>query len=427
MNERAVFDKYGVSPKQLDSLGLAIETLNSIENNYSSLKSRFEMYAKEMVEIFHSVKEIYALNYSVSLPGDLIASIIQSKMNNPDKEITESNYLIECRDIIVVKVLYLNERELLQINAFIKDAWDLKETPWVELGPAKDGGILDELVAKERYTTQRGACRSVNYPVFCGHTRKRTVALVQVKNAFEDAWNCMNCEMKNLYTGMFARIEEYRKSLDEAGKIADILQNHIKNGPYASSESVSFARGEARTTAIHKEQSIAVGEDDEVVINSPVSGEGAPEQTRGVPVEDLTRTDFIRQKELRKHKESQKAQDSNEIIVNSEKDDPTQTQIIRSISDTVELKGSLQPPKDTEVTSYIPQSDLDRARGDKNRDKEKSDEDKPVIIKASDDIIINLSASPPGRSKKAQTKNDIASTVFLSKKNLEKGEKKDNG
>ncbi|MBD3321049.1 MAG: hypothetical protein GF350_08155 [Chitinivibrionales bacterium] len=395
----------------------------SAKDGYSSLLPQFERHAQEIAEYLNSLKAVYALKYEVCRPDEYVEKIQQIQNSGPDTPVTGSNFLACCPEVISVGVLYVNGPDLLDINRHIVDTWDLAEGPSVVLN-GENGGDMQRLVQREKYPVRTGDCRSVEYRIQCGSSRKRAIARVSVRQAFEDAWYRMEQAVKDRYGEMRSVCDEQVKMLRETGEQFAMVRQFLQNSGSAGTTPPD-SRNE-KVTAVPRQQSIVVDEDGTVLINSPEARTGSRKHTRGVPVEDLTRTDFIREQELVDHTKTGRAGTKDEVVFNAQENDPTNTRIIRSISETVEMKRPSGIQNDSEATAYVSLEDLQaKETSGGNRENTQSAKEKPNVVRASDDIVINLSGSEPEKDKESYQRphhnQDIASTVFVSKDSLKKG------
>lgn len=413
MNKRASFEQYGITDEQISATDLTLDVLSSIESNYNSLISRLESYGNEIVELFQPMPEVYAIKCRICTLPELFTKIVKTKSETPEKKITSTNYLSFFNDLISIKVLYLNNDTVKMLHDFITKTWNIIQSANVYLTEKSSQDIKD-FANITGSTIYRGECQSFNYHIQCGNTRKSVIAEVCVRNSLEDSWFCADSNIKSLYSDIAVKLVQYQTVLKRAYDQAGVLKKLIED---VSPEVPGTTKTELKAPkSISGAQSIQIGEDDKVVIKAGQDDSDLT-VTRGTPVEDLTRTDFVNENDLHSHSGTNSPYEKDEVIFNPMSNDASETQTVRSVSETVELKARSKIGDDVTATSYIPREQFS---GDVTR-KNIPPGDKPVIIKASDDIVINLTTADNKSHKKKKVSADVSATVAIPKNKIEKG------
>jgi ppGpp synthetase/RelA/SpoT-type nucleotidyltranferase len=182
------------------------------------------------------VPAVHSLKVRVKDPASLVAKVIRKRLADADRVITPDNYATEITDLIGIRAMHLFKDDWRAIHDFINVTWTLHETPIayyragdhqdVLAGFSESGCDLREHVA---------GYRSVHYIVESTPTKERTLAELQVRTVFEEAWseidhlvrypNLTDDPVLNHFLGLFNRTAGMA---DEMGTFLQRLRNELQ-------------------------------------------------------------------------------------------------------------------------------------------------------------------------------------------------------
>jgi putative GTP pyrophosphokinase len=189
MNRKRIMQLLDVTPEQLYSSGLDWKELERIEHHYQGIKPTLDSVGRFMIDQMIGTKSIHSLNYRLKDPEHLLVKIIRKKLENPQRILTLDTYREEITDLVGVRALHLFKEDWLGIHTYIRENWDLVETPRAYVRHGDSPRITDYYHKNHcEVLEHRHGYRSVHYVLRTRPRNEDVLVEVQVRTLFEEAW-----------------------------------------------------------------------------------------------------------------------------------------------------------------------------------------------------------------------------------------------
>jgi len=143
--------------------------------------------------------------------------------------ITAENYRNEITDLIGIRALHLFKEDWLSVHDYIKDTWELSESPVAYVRSGDSEKIIE-------YYRQNGCevrehrfgYRSVHYLISSSPDRERYVIEIQARTVFEEAWGEIDHVMSYPYTQDNELLVRLSSILNRLAANADELGSYMR-------------------------------------------------------------------------------------------------------------------------------------------------------------------------------------------------------
>ena len=129
MDLDSLLSRHCITRGEYDSTGLNFESIQAICNHHVEATSELESAGRYIADRLQGVSEVHSLKLRVKSPAHLAAKVIRKKLEKSDLTLTVETYESEITDLIGVRALHLFKNDWFQIHEFVKDKWELNETP----------------------------------------------------------------------------------------------------------------------------------------------------------------------------------------------------------------------------------------------------------------------------------------------------------
>lgn len=189
LDDQTFLKKYSHTQSSVSEIGLNWHDLVEIFEDYKSIKQDLGVIASKEHQTFQVVPGAYIVRYRVKDPEHLIDKIIRKKIDDGEI-VTKENYKTRFDDLIGFRILHLFKDNWKPIHEYIKENYELKETPIVYYRQGDSQEFLKQCrdMGVEPKEKQAGY-RSIHYVAkkyFLGHPYTFEI---QVRTIIEDAWS----------------------------------------------------------------------------------------------------------------------------------------------------------------------------------------------------------------------------------------------
>ncbi|MEJ7623777.1 MAG: RelA/SpoT domain-containing protein [Pyrinomonadaceae bacterium] len=232
--EQQFYDLCGLTADHVEASGLTWEELAAIYDDQVSKRDALEDSASYIVGRLRKSPKAHSVRSRVKSPASLIHKIIRKRAEGRD--ITFANYRREITDLVGIRTLHLYKEDWLPIHQFIICEWATLENP---IAYVRDGDKAEWNHAYEkngcRVEKHPRKYRSLHYLINGPGALITTIAEIQVRTLFEEAWSeidhqvnypeTASNEIVVLYLDLFNR---YAGSADEMGSLLPMLVRDLR-------------------------------------------------------------------------------------------------------------------------------------------------------------------------------------------------------
>lgn len=222
--------KYFIDEKEFENAKIDWSEIVAIYNDYLPRINDYERVAVFISESLRGAENVHSVKYRVKNPEHLIEKIIRKKIRKPEKVITFDNYKEKITDLIGIRVLHLFKEEWEDIHTYILNRWPLAtESPQanVRAGDAKE--LLSTFEKKGcEIVIHPFGYRSIHYVINAGILKEKTIAEIQVRTIFEEAWSEIDHRIRYPYQVNNSILSNYLEIFNRLAGSADEMGSYIK-------------------------------------------------------------------------------------------------------------------------------------------------------------------------------------------------------
>lgn len=222
--------KYMISEEEFENTGIDWRELEDIYTDYKPRMAEYERVALFVLECLRVVKNVHSVKYRVKDPEHLVEKIIRKRIKNREKIITKVNYREKIADLIGIRVLHLFKEEWEDIHEYIINRWMLitpKPKANIRAGDHKE--LLNNFEEKGcEIVVHPFGYRSVHYHINTGILREITIAEIQVRTIFEEAWSEIDHRIRYPYQVNNPILSNYLEIFNRLAGSADEMGSYIR-------------------------------------------------------------------------------------------------------------------------------------------------------------------------------------------------------
>ncbi|WP_170885725.1 hypothetical protein [Bacillus alkalicellulosilyticus] len=232
LNKENFFKDFNVDEKEFDDAQMDWESLQDIFIDYSNYRLTLSPTAETIANILRKQSDAHSVRTRVKDAKHLIDKIIRKTIRKkklyPEYRITIDNYKKEITDLIGIRVLHLYKDQAIFIDKFIRENWDLVETPTINY---RDGDFTKEELKENKdfdFNEHHAGYRSWHYLITTNLTKQTLISEIQVRTIFEEGWSEIDHQLRypnDLENGL---IKEQLLVLNRIAGSADELANSIR-------------------------------------------------------------------------------------------------------------------------------------------------------------------------------------------------------
>lgn len=228
--KKEFLSKYFIDETEFDNAGIDWKEMEAIYYDFIPRIGEYERVAVFVAECLRSAKNVHSVKYRVKDPEHLIEKIIRKKMKKPEKNINFSNYRDKITDLIGVRVLHLFKEEWVDIHNYINTRWQLaipNPKANIRAGDHKELISSFEKMGCEIVIHPFGY-RSVHYIIEAGMLKEQTIAEIQVRTIFEEAWSEIDHRIRYPYQVNNSILSNYLEIFNRLAGSADEMGSYIQ-------------------------------------------------------------------------------------------------------------------------------------------------------------------------------------------------------
>lgn len=230
LNKEEFLKKYMILEEEFNNTGIDWKSLEEIHEDYIPRTSEYERVAAFLCESLRTANNVHSVKYRVKDPEHLIEKIIRKKIKTPTKIITKENYREKIADLIGIRVLHLFKEEWIEIHEYIISRWGLinpKPKANVRAGDHKD--MLNTFEEKGcEIVVHPFGYRSIHYQINTGILKEVTIAEIQVRTIFEEAWSEIDHRIRYPYQVNNPILSNYLEIFNRLAGSADEMGSYIR-------------------------------------------------------------------------------------------------------------------------------------------------------------------------------------------------------
>lgn len=229
--------KYNKSKSDFLKTGFKWESLLEIADEYKSKREKLKLVGKNLVDILLTLEKVHSVRLRIKDEEHLIDKIIRKKLANPKRKIDITNYLIEIRDLIGLRILHLFKEDWNTIHNHLEKNFDLVEKPIAyirkgDLDIYKDNFSNNKCDVKEHNM----GYRSVHYTIKTKPYKEEYFAEIQVRTIFEEAWSEIDHTLRYPSNKVNERLEEFLVLFNRVAGSSDEMGSFIRSLKYEIEE-----------------------------------------------------------------------------------------------------------------------------------------------------------------------------------------------
>ncbi|MEP4099511.1 RelA/SpoT domain-containing protein, partial [Paraglaciecola sp.] len=168
------------------------DTLREIGlDHFSKLEQRKET-AELFARIIQRCKKVHSVRWRVKDPEHLMEKIVRKTLETSDSynpqynDIDKNNYHEIVTDLVGVRALHLFKDDCFEIDEYLREIWNTKETPvYYVRGGDETGDGLERFDIKQH----PAGYRSIHYVFESQPLNQKIYSEVQVRTIFEEGWS----------------------------------------------------------------------------------------------------------------------------------------------------------------------------------------------------------------------------------------------
>lgn len=239
LNKNEFLQKYKISESEFDESNITWDNLLSIGNDHlNNLESR-KGIAEYFAKLIQGCKQVHSVRWRVKDPEHLMEKIIRKNITKneeeiPDKykNINKENYHEVVTDLVGIRAIHLFKDEFINIDEYLREHWDPKETPLIYVREGDGDTLLDGFEVKPH----PAGYRSVHYVFQSQPSKKIIFTEVQVRTIFEEGWSEIDHKVRYPNFSNEPQIEYFLTifnrlagNADEMGSFVKALDIDLKN------------------------------------------------------------------------------------------------------------------------------------------------------------------------------------------------------
>ncbi len=221
--------RYRFSEEEFRGCGLNWENLEVICSAHAANLTELEASAKQIVDLLRQIPEVHSLKYRIKHPEHLVAKIIHKRIGGDNFDVTPTNYDAHITDLIGIRALHLFKDQWQGIHTFVKNTWDLAETPiaYIRKGDPEDivSGFGDFGCDVKEHDF---GYRSVHYLLKSQPTKQLHLAELQIRTLFEEAWSEIDHQIRYPRASDDSRLDQFLEMFNRLAGSADEMGSFVK-------------------------------------------------------------------------------------------------------------------------------------------------------------------------------------------------------
>jgi putative GTP pyrophosphokinase len=225
--------KYKINQSEFDTAQIKWVEIQEIYNHYIRFRNTLKPSAETIANILRTHPDVHSVRTRIKDPEHLIDKIIRKTLKkikvNSDYKITIDNYRFEITDLIGVRVLHLYKDQAAEIDKFIREFWDLKETCTIYY---REGDYSNTEKPEDNtdfnYQVHPAGYRSWHYLISSKITRQEHITEIQVRTIFEEGWSEIDHQLRYPNDIDNILLTEQLLVLNRIAGSADELSNTIR-------------------------------------------------------------------------------------------------------------------------------------------------------------------------------------------------------
>jgi ppGpp synthetase/RelA/SpoT-type nucleotidyltranferase len=235
-NKEEFLNHCEINEELLQKSKICWEELANIHDDHCAETKKLDTVAKYIADRLREVPQIHSVRVRIKNAKNLVRKVLRKRIEDASRDIRFENYRQEITDLIGIRALHLYKEDWLGIHGFVKEEWKIEETPIAYIREGDSSQLTksyEESGCEVKLHPRK--YRSVHYLVNCPLSKIPTVAEVQTRTLFEEAWSeidhqinypeTVGDEVVAHYLELFNR---YAGSADEMGSFLQILVANLQ-------------------------------------------------------------------------------------------------------------------------------------------------------------------------------------------------------
>jgi putative GTP pyrophosphokinase len=179
-----------LTDEQLERTELAWSLLEQIYEHHLGMNRKLQTTATYISQRLTEVPAVHSLRVRIKDPEHLVGKIIRKKLERPELIIDLNSYEERVTDLIGIRALHLFKDEWRTIDEFVRETWELQETPVAYVRAGDPEGVIKDLDNAE-FTVEHHpfGYRSIHYLIKSQPAKCMQLVELQVRTIFEEGWS----------------------------------------------------------------------------------------------------------------------------------------------------------------------------------------------------------------------------------------------
>jgi ppGpp synthetase/RelA/SpoT-type nucleotidyltranferase len=176
------------------------------------------------------IAAVHSLKVRIKSPEHLAAKIIRKKLARPELNFDVQSYQAQVTDLVGLRALHLLKDEWRPIHDFVKETWDLHETPIAYVREGDPGPLVEEFTAAGCEVKRHPfGYRSIHYLIeFQQGKKAECLVELQVRTIFEEGWSEVDHRFRYPRRSQDVYLAEFLGILNRLCGSADEMGTFIK-------------------------------------------------------------------------------------------------------------------------------------------------------------------------------------------------------
>jgi putative GTP pyrophosphokinase len=227
---------YNISDQEFEKTQISWAVLKNIFDDYLTYKKSLDSPAILIFNELAKAPKVHLIRYRIKDPEHLIEKIIRKRIDEPERIIDVSNYKSEITDLIGIRAIHLYKNDWEVVDEFIKEKWDLKDTPTANHRKGDSDEQLEVYKTKGCLLKEhKFGYRSVHYILQTRPDKNEYFAEIQLRTIFEEGWSEIDHNIRYPYDLNNRLLAEFllifnrlSGNADEMGSFIKFLQSEVK-------------------------------------------------------------------------------------------------------------------------------------------------------------------------------------------------------
>jgi ppGpp synthetase/RelA/SpoT-type nucleotidyltranferase len=200
MDLKDFLEKYAYTEELFNKTGLKWDDLLAICKDYKEHRAELDGIGKTISNDLLKCNSVHSVKYRIKDPEHLLEKIIRKTIEDPKFDYNIDNYYQNIHDLIGIRALHLFKEDWLAIHKYIKEKWELIDTPTAKIRRGDADSIINTYKKNDcNVEEHKFGYRSIHYILSTKFYLRPNVSEIQVRTIFEEGWSEIDHKIRYPY------------------------------------------------------------------------------------------------------------------------------------------------------------------------------------------------------------------------------------